>query len=337
MSAVRTKLKKLDSEFQTLRSKTMHLNWLSSVWWGDTNNITSYLDPAFESMDLGDEFDNTLTNGIIEFEDWVILDAMYRSRALELPDGGEAMVPAIDIANHDSKPVARFEVEENGDAVLLLQTLSALNEGEEICINYGDHKSSLEFLFTYGFMPMRTEADSESILLSLPSPDDDPLAVPKVKVVSAANCVPGIRISDHGSGIKWDSEALWLMNLNEEDGLAFSISGDSGEQLHLIWKGEGVDLRDLKAILEGDRMWDLFLLRAVVTVLNQVEKQLVYLKSWRETQHNLRTTLALERLHEVKRLSKDYRAIEERILTNALTYFEGEVSWRSFIKCYFRR
>lgn len=323
MSAARTKLRKLASEFQNLRSRIKHLTWLSPVWWGDTSNSVS----DFMRMDIRDESGGLLPNGIIQFDDWVILDAMYRSRALELPNGREAMIPAIDIANHDSKPAARFEVEENGDAILLLEISSILHEGEEICINYGSRKSSLEFLFTYGFLPIRSDSDPESILLSLPSPEDDPLAVPKVQLVSATDCVPGIKISDHDGSIQWDSEVLWLMNLNEEDGLAFSITGDSGEELNLMWKGEHVELRNLKATLERDGMWDLFLLRAVVTILNQVERQLLDLRAWRSD--NTQSALSLERFHEVSRISTNFRAIEERILTRAFEYFGDEVRWSS--------
>lgn len=276
---------------------------------------------------MTDDSEDELSNGMIQFEDWVILDAMYRSRALELPSGAEAMVPGIDIANHDATPAARFEIEENGDAVLLLETSTTLHEREEICINYGCHKSTLEFIFTYGFLPNRTDSDSESILLSLPPPEDDPLAVPKVNVVSAADCVPGIKISNHDNGIQWDSEVLWLMNLNEEDGLDFSVSGENGEEIHIEWKGELVDLRDLKSRLERDEMWDLFLLRAVVTILHQIERQLLYLRSWREDDIE-QSTLSWERLHEVKRLSSDFRAIEESTLARALSHFGEEVRSR---------
>lgn len=312
---MKTKLKKLDSEFNYLRSRTEHLAWLSRVWWGAEASTSDFM------MDESEDAD---PSGMIQFEDWAILDAMYRSRALELPSGAEAMVPAIDIANHDATPAARFEVEENGDAVLFLESQSLLHAGEEICINYGSHKSTLEFIFTYGFLPNRI-TDSESILLSLPPPEDDPLRVPKVNVVFASDCVPAIKISDHDGSIQWDSEVLCLMNLNEEDGLDFSVTGDSGEELRLMWKGEPVDLRDLRTRLEKDEMWDLFLLRAVVTILGQIERQFLYLRAWKEDEIELFSKLPPERLQEVKRLAIDFRAIEESILSRALSYFGAEV------------
>jgi hypothetical protein len=316
-AAVRTKLKKLDAELSILRCKTRQLTWLSPVWWGEE-------DSAFDSMmDLSDD---GLPDGMIQFEDWVILDAMYRSRALELPSGAEAMVPAIDIANHEAMPAARFEVEDNGDAVLLLETQSLLNEGTEVCINYGSHKSALEFIFTYGFLPNRTN-EPESILLSLPRPEDDPLLMPKVNIVSVSNCVPAIKISDRDGSIQWDSEVLCLMNLNEEDGLDFSLTGESGENLHLMWKDEPVDLIDLRARLEKDEKWDLFHLRAVVTILTQVERQILGLRAWKEDEMSLSSTRPMERLDEVKKLATDFRAIEESLLTRALSYFGDEV-WR---------
>ena len=316
MAAVKTKLKKLDSEFNNLRSRTKHLTWLSPVWWGPEASTSDF---------VMDESEDAVPYGMIQFEDWAILDAMYRSRALELPSGAEAMVPAVDIANHDATPVARFEVEENGDAVLLLETQSLLRAGEEICINYGSHKSTLEFIFTYGFIPNRTNTDSESILLSLSQPEDDPLLVPKANVVFASECVPAIKLSDRDGSIQWDSEVLCLMNLNEADGLDFSVAGDSGEELRLMWKGEPVDLRDLRTLLEKDEMWDLFHLRAVVTILGQIERQLLYLRAWKEDEIELFSKLPPERLQEVKRLAIDFRAIEESILSRALSYFGAEV------------
>jgi hypothetical protein len=317
IAAVKTKLKKLDSEFSNLRSRTKHLTWLSPLWWGAETGTSEFT--VNDSKDA-------VPNGMIQFDDWAILDAMYRSRALEFPTGAEAMIPAIDIANHDASPVARFEVEENGDAVLLLETSSVLHEGEEICINYGSHKSTLEFIFTYGFLPHRTNADSESILLSLPPPEDDPLLVPKVNIVSASDCIPAIKISDHDGSIKWDSEVLFLMNLNEEDGLNFSVSGESGTELHLVWKGELIHLRDLRSRLEQDEMWDLFLLRAVVTILTQVEKQLLYLRAWKEDETEFFPKYSSERLHNVKRMAIDFQAIEEGILSRALSHLGAEVS-----------
>ena len=61
---------------------------------------------------------------------------MYRSRALEFPGIGDAMVPCIDMANHASgdATVALYETDEHGNGLLLLREGKELHKGEEITI-----------------------------------------------------------------------------------------------------------------------------------------------------------------------------------------------------------
>lgn len=63
-------------------------------------------------------------------------DAMYRSRALEFPGVGDAMVPCIDMANHASgdATAALYETDEDGNAILLLRDGKVINNGGEISI-----------------------------------------------------------------------------------------------------------------------------------------------------------------------------------------------------------
>lgn len=61
---------------------------------------------------------------------------MYRSRVLEFPGIGDAMVPCIDMANHASgvDTGALYETDGQGNAILLLRDGKCIKKGEEITI-----------------------------------------------------------------------------------------------------------------------------------------------------------------------------------------------------------
>jgi len=61
---------------------------------------------------------------------------MYRSRALDLPNTGHAMVPCVDMANHASgdATVALYETDDHENAVLQLRWGKRLHPGEEVTI-----------------------------------------------------------------------------------------------------------------------------------------------------------------------------------------------------------
>ncbi len=111
--AVDAKLKGLYREFDHLRSSSEAIQWCRECWW--------------------DEVD-----GIVDFDDWKQLDAMYRSRALEFPGIGDAMVPSIDMANHaaDEATVALYEADEDGNATLILREGKSLSSGNEVTITF---------------------------------------------------------------------------------------------------------------------------------------------------------------------------------------------------------
>jgi hypothetical protein len=72
----------------------------------------------------------------ITFDDWMQVDAMYRSRALEFPGVGDAMVPCVDMANHASGngTAALYETDEDGNGLLLLREGKEIQKGGEITI-----------------------------------------------------------------------------------------------------------------------------------------------------------------------------------------------------------
>jgi hypothetical protein len=110
-AAVDAKLNSLGREFEHLRATTTGIRWCDRSWWNEAS-------------------------GRLTFADWMIVDAMYRSRALDLPGTGHAMVPCVEMANHASgnETGALYETDPNGNAVLQLRPGQRLNAGDEVTI-----------------------------------------------------------------------------------------------------------------------------------------------------------------------------------------------------------
>ena len=110
-SATDAKLKSLFREFERFRSATENIEWCKRVWWDEVE-------------------------GILDFDDWKQVDAMYRSRALEIPGIGDCMVPFIDISNHASgdQSTATYDADQGGNALLVLREGKELYGGSEIYI-----------------------------------------------------------------------------------------------------------------------------------------------------------------------------------------------------------
>jgi hypothetical protein len=62
--AVNAKLNSLLREFELLRTATESIKWCAKYWWDEDT-------------------------GMLTFDDWMCVDAMYRSRALEFPGAGD--------------------------------------------------------------------------------------------------------------------------------------------------------------------------------------------------------------------------------------------------------
>ena len=132
-------------------------------------------------------------------------------------------------------------------------------------------------VFSYGFLdPERTAANQ--VFVGLDIPDDDPLKMAKMAFYKGA---PGVRMlsppaSSETQSTSWDSPFVWWACVNEEDGLDFNVlqTNDGGRELRASWKGEEVDLSGgLRNCLATDPLWDVFQLRAVVTILDRLETQ----------------------------------------------------------------
>ncbi|PQK13474.1 hypothetical protein BB8028_0004g04050 [Beauveria bassiana] len=254
--ALEAKITALESEFNTLRDDSADLPFWNQLLW---------------------EADGAMLS------DWFLVDAWYRSRCLELPQAGHAMVPALDMVNHSTtNATAYYEEEASGDVSLRIRPGVSVAAGDEINISYGDSKSAAEMLFSYGFID--PDSKTRQLTLALESFPDDPLAMAKQRVFGGAPVVTLRQTEaddDAASGKMWESDFAYLMVLNEEDGLEFRIlQDDAGDrQLRVFWQEEDVTGRadDFETLLQDHPLHALFQLRAATVVQECAADQLLQL------------------------------------------------------------
>ncbi|KAG5935633.1 hypothetical protein E4U59_005510 [Claviceps monticola] len=257
-ASLKAKLATLQTEFELLHDLSEDLPFWNTLFWAQET---------------------------ILLEDWLLVDAWYRSRCLELPTSGTAMVPALDMVNHSGQPSALYEEEEGTeDAVLLIRPETSVSEGKEITISYGEAKSASEMLFNYGFVDPSSSVSTMTLHLH-PLPDD-PLAGAKVHIFNDAKVV---KLSleagneEQDRRCRWDSPFIYLICLNEEDGLSFQLLQDTegNRSLRLFWQEEDVTQRadDFENLIKGHELCQVFRLRAVTIILQTVEEQLAGIRS----------------------------------------------------------
>ncbi|KAL9088600.1 MAG: hypothetical protein Q9165_006120 [Trypethelium subeluteriae] len=300
--ALEAKMKSLYREFDFLRASTEQIAWCRDLWWDEVE-------------------------GLIDYDDWKQCDAMYRSRALEFPGIGDSMVAGIDMANHASGEMtgALYETDSNGDAILLLLDQRQIKPGNEVTITYGDKKGACEMLFSYGFIE-DTMASAREMFLDLEIPDDDPLKRAKNAVATTA---PGVRLYEDYNATSWESDYVWLICVNEEDGLQFRVaqSIDGDQELQTSWQGKELDdIQLLRPQLLEDARWDIFQLRAVTVIQSRVESQLLSLS---ETDNKANSTTYGENTSIRPKVYSDalkLRSLERKLLEQAYEKFEQQVS-----------
>lgn len=301
--ALHAKLKSLGREFATLREVTATVGWCQDHWW---------------SADAAQG---------LSFDDWRLVDAMYRSRALDLPGTGHAMVPCIDMANHASGDgtSALYDTDSNGNATLVLREGKYIGPGEEATITYGDEKGACEMLFSYGFIEDTMETAGE-LFLDLDIPDDDPLK-PAKKAVS--NSAPGFRLFSQGaSSTNWEGPFVWLLCVNEEDGLNFQLSQtiDGERELKVFWDDfEISDVSTLRKLLEAHPLWDIFRLRMVTVLQGRVATQLFSLESSKARLGDIERSSHEHVDAKVSRYALRLRFLEEKLLLGAYKDFDHQV------------
>jgi hypothetical protein len=230
----------LNKEFDELQEKSSDLPFWNSLFW-EKETVT--------------------------IKEWVLVDAWYRSRCLELPRAGHAMVPGLDMANHSHAPTAYYDEDDKDNVVLLVRPGAELLAGEEVNISYGE-KPSAEMLFSYGFID--SESTVEGLTLPLKVLPDDPLGKAKLHIFKGP---PSLKLSRLGGEISWHSPFAYLMCLNEEDGLEFRVlqKEDGGRELKLFWQDEDVTTRadGFEDLIKDHSLCQIFRLR-VVSVLHEV-------------------------------------------------------------------
>ncbi|KAL8931689.1 MAG: hypothetical protein Q9211_006794 [Gyalolechia sp. 1 TL-2023] len=299
-AALNSKLKSLDREFTHLRDSTASIEWCRSYWWND-----------------GPQY--------LHFDDWKQVDAMYRSRALDLPGTGHAMVPCIDMANHAAgdDTVALYDTDADGNAVLVLRTGKGLKVGDEVTITYGDEKGACEMIFSYGFIE-DSMTSARELFLDLDIPDDDPLRLAKKAVSKSA---PGFKIFAKDDATDWEGNFVWLGCVNEEDGLDFRLlqTTDGEKELKVFWRDGAVsDISELRNVLEQERQWDVFQLRAIATLQSRVERQLLALD---RSKASLSTTMPkVDKTDSSFKTAMKLRDLEEKLMLQAYEHFEAKTT-----------
>lgn len=286
-------------EFEALCEQTAPIPWCQKCWW--------------EKADL-------------DFMDWVLLDAWYRSRCLEIPNAGESMIPCVDMANHSSKPNSYYEPTPDSGISLLLRPGVKLDVGSEVTISYGTSKTQAEMLFSYGFID--EDSTANGLVLSLEPLLDDPLR--KAKAASFIG-PPVVRISAEEGNFEWESPFLYLMCLNEEDGLDFRVlqqTDGSCSQLKVFWQGSDVTdkTNTFETLIQSHTLGDVFKLRAVALLQDRIRGQLERIYESEETVESFADQALVRGFPERQRLALQLRNTEAAILNGILAALDLQVS-----------
>lgn len=119
---------------------------------------------------------------------------------------------------------------------------------------------------------------AQVMFLNLDIPDDDPLRPAKIHINTAA---PGFRLYEKDNKVHWESDFIWLVAINEEDGLDFKLrqTVDGQREIQAFWKEKELgDTSELQDHLRQDPLWDVYQLRGVVLLQGRTDAQLQLLQ-----------------------------------------------------------
>lgn len=177
-------------------------------------------------------------------------------------------------------------------------------------------------IFSYGFIENSANS-ARAVFLDLAIPNDDPLKAAKAEVLTSP---PGCRIFDKEGDAGWESDFVWLICVNEEDGLGFDVlqSVDGEQELRVFWKGtELEDTTKLRSLLFQEELWDIYQLRAVALIQARVEDQLRLLYGAEVKDLECAPE---NRVRQVPRmLAHRLRTFEMELLEKAYEELEGQV------------
>lgn len=264
----------------------------------------------------------------LDFDDWLQVDAMYRSRALDYPQIGHCMVPCVDLANHSPHEgtIAIYEKDEASNAVLVLRDGKELAEGDEVTISYGDEKGACEMLFSYGFFDEGMDT-AETLFLSLVVPESDTMRVAKMQ---SAGCAPGFKLIDAGDGeVDWKGEFVWLLCVGEEDGLHFDVARtvDGEEEVQGFFKEHELTggATELYRLLGQSELYDLYRLRAVIILQQRVFDQMQVLYASQDDMEEVPHGEGTEVRDQVFEQAMKLRRLEFELMERAYEDFEKQV------------
>ena len=266
----------------------------------------------------------------LTFKDWIDVDAMYRSRALDFPEIGHCMVPCLDLANHEpgEKTVAVYEKDDEGNALLLLREGKMVPVNGEVTITYGDDKGACEMLFSYGFLDGEQLNSATTLFLSLGGVVGADLAR---AIMDSAKCAPGFKLVDiHDDQVNWIGDHVWFLSVNSDDGLGFEVARttDGEEEVHAFFQGQEIagGAAQLRSILAATELWDVYRLRAITILQQRIFDELQVLYAGQDaaeaTPHGDGTEVRETQYQQAMEL----RRLEFDLMNKAYEQFENEVS-----------
>jgi hypothetical protein len=237
------------------------------------------------------------------------------------------MIPGVDLVNHSSKPNSYYEQMSNSNVALLLRPDMKLDMGAEVTISYGTSKTEAEMLFSYGFID--EQSPTKGLVLTLEPFPDDPLGKAKAAAFSDPHVV---RLFVEQDKIGWESPFLYLMCLNEEDGLGFKVlqqTDGSRSQLKVFWQESDVTdgTNTFESLIDEHPLKDVFRLRAVALLQDRIRQQLERLYESEDPMESLAITGLLT--PDLQRNAWQLRKSEAELLEEAFTTVELRVSLSS--------
>lgn len=296
-AALNAKMLALTNEFEELRDKSSDIDCWNAAFWD---------------------------NDSVSLADWLLVDAWYRSRVLELPRSGPSLVPCIDMINHSADANAYYEENVDDDVVLLLRPGANIKGGDEISISYGSDKPAAELLFSYGFLDSHSAA--RSLRLPLRPLLDDPLGKAKVHAFQDA---PAVDVKEVDGKVICTSPFAYLMILNEEDGLNFRLlqDNDGDRELRTFWRDEDVtdSTGSFDQLVSDHELCSVFQLRVNMVISQRLEEQLEQMSSFPPDNGNEASATSQPSSSNAIN-ARALRLVEKDVLDKALATLEEQVS-----------
>lgn len=242
-------------------------------------------------------------------------------------------MPFLDMANHSANANSHYQQGSDVEVILQIKPWQHIEKGEELTIDYGSAKSAAEMLFSYGFIDDLSSVHSLVLHIS-PSPDD-PLGQAKVKIYGKP---PTLRISATDDSLELTCPFIYLMCVNEDDGLDFKVlletDGTYGP-MRAFWKSTDItdSISSFKDIITADPLADVFLLRAKVLLRYIVDEQLERLSESEHAANELDPNQESLSVGDkgIPKAASRLRVIEAELLSKSLESLEAEVCLLGFL------